>query len=280
MDKTLIRFFPALIVSIAILSAAAAFIADGEAQETSTIDLVAIDVVTEGNDATTLGPLDGCVEAEAGSEVAIDVVVDAVPEDRPAIAFQLEVVYDPELLEVTAVDTEFLLAAVGTYQPVEGLTDEVPDSDGRFTVAVLDAASNVDTDENMETGPGVIARVTLAALAEGVSTVEIGFVPPDVSYPAILSVDNMPTQVDNIGSASVSTGEPCPADAKTEITALPSLEVLLATPEPEIIDPSAVPEPEGGGIDYGLLAGSLAIAGVGVVVAAGGLVYYRRKPGP
>lgn len=244
------------------------------AQEPSTIELVAIDAVTDGNDATTLGPLDGCVEADVDSEVAVDIVVDAVPEDQPAIGFQLEVTYDPAILEVAAYEHELFLAGEGTYQPVEGLTDPVPDSDGIFILAILDAASNVDTNENMETGAGAIARITFNAIAPGSSEVAVDFLPPDV-YPAIINTQNEPIQVDSIGAATISVGDACPEDAEPVITPLPPLEDLLPTPPPTL-NPADLPDPEGGGVNYGLLAVAVAVAAVGVGGLAGGLLFYRR----
>jgi len=266
------------LLPLALIVTALAFAAvarDTRAQDVSSIGLVAIDAITDGNDATTLGPLDGCVQADAESEVSVDVVLDAVPEDRPAIAFQMDILYDPDILEVTAVDHELFLAAEGTYQPVAGLTDPLPDRDGSFTVAVLDAASNIETDENMESGAGALVRVTFGTLAAGTSDVAIGFEGNEV-YPAILSIDNEPTQVDSIGAALVSVGEPCPADAEPTITQLPPLEDLVPTPGPTI-DPSTIPDAEGGGIDYALLAGAVAVGVLGIGAAVGGWLLYRRS---
>lgn len=244
------------------------------AQDQSTIDLVAVDPVTDGNEATALGELDGCAEADVGSEIMVDVVVDAVPEDRPIIGFQLELLYDADLLEVTAADYDFLMAAEGSFQPIDGLSDELPDSDGEFRIVVADVASNVETDENMESGTGVLSRITLRTLAEGTSDVAIKFDPPD-SYPAVVAPDNLATQVDNLGAATVSVDEACPADADPQIMPLPSLEELQPTPGPTI-DPASIPDPEGGGIDYTLLAVAIALGSGGLIAIGSGWLFYRR----
>lgn len=266
---------------LGLLPACAALLAAGSvvsvlAQEESTIDIVAVDAITDGNGATTLGPLDGCVEVELGDEFDLDVVVDAVPEDRPLIGFEYNITYDEELLEVTVVDFDYLLGAEGTFQPFPGLTDETPDTDGTFLVSVLDAASDVRTDEHMETGPGVLTRITFRALDSGSSEVGVSFIPPNRAYPVILSTDNEPTQVDAIGAVTVAAGEACPADAEPLIEDLPPISDLVPTPAPTI-DPSTLPEPEVDQVNESLLiiAGAVGLVGAGGV--AGGLVLYRRS---
>jgi hypothetical protein len=139
----------------------------------STIGLLAIDANLEGNTATSLGLIDGCSRVETGAQLNVDYVVDSIPQDRPMIAFEAEIHYDPQLLEVVAVDYDFLLGAVGDYRPVAGLTDKLPDSDGKFRLSVLDAASTTDPEANVERGAGVSARNTSRAKAAGVSEVAI-----------------------------------------------------------------------------------------------------------
>jgi len=87
--------------------------AGASAQSQSSIQLVAMDADPAGNTATSLGHLDPCVRAEPGSEVTVDLVVDSVPEDRPFLGFQIEVVYEPTVLEVTGVGYDYLLLPMG-----------------------------------------------------------------------------------------------------------------------------------------------------------------------
>jgi hypothetical protein len=264
-------------IVIVILSLATA---SAGAQGGSTIEFLGVDAVIEGNEATSVGELDGCVEAEVGSEVVVDVIVDEIPEDRPMAGFQYNLGYDPGILEVKDFDFDLLLAAEGSFQPIEGLSDELPDKDGSFVTAVADIASNADVEPvNMEVGAGVLTRYTLMALAAGTSEVGIDFTSGDLDYPTIISIDNEPTQVDNIGSIIVSVGEPCPADVEPTTTALPSLAELYPSPTlVPVVDPADLPAAEGGGIDYTLLSLAIAI-GVGglLVVAVGGLIYRRAS---
>src|SRR3990172_935328 len=68
---------------------------------------------------------------------------------------------DASLLTLTTVDSEFLLAAKGTYEPFEGLSDPLPDTDGdgRYTILIADLASSPPI-ENIESGKGVLSRLT------------------------------------------------------------------------------------------------------------------------
>lgn len=269
----LTQFYVALLLALALIAYTSS---PGQAQEESTIDLVAIDANIEGNEATTLGPLDGCISAEVGSEVTVDVIIDAVPEDSPMIGFQIVVTYDPEVLEATETDSEFLIASQDAYEPIEGLSDELPDSDGSLTIVVADIASDVDAGTSIESGSGVLTRITFMAVAEGTSEVAVGFDPPD-AYPAIIDDENTILQVDNIGSALVAAGEECPPNAAPELTELPTIEELQPTPGPTL-HPEDIPDPEGGGINTGLLLGAIAIVAGGVGAVGIGSALFLRRP--
>ena len=209
----------------------------------STIGLLAIDANPEGNAATSLGPVNGCSRVETGAQLDVDYVVDSIPQDRPMIAFEAEIRYDPQLLEVVAGDYDFLLAAVGAYRPVTGLTDELPDSDGNFRLSVLDAASTTDPEANVETGAGVLARITFRAKAAGVSEVAIGVQQEPGLYPLVQDTKNESVLADRAGSISLAVGEDCsPQAAEPKVTDLADVNerILGATP-----DPQATPTPIG-----------------------------------
>jgi hypothetical protein len=213
---------------------------DAGAQSSDTIRIIAIDADVTGNTATSLGPLNACTRAEPGSNVVLDLVVDAVPASRPFIAFQVDIVYDPTLLTLTTTDNEFLLGANGTFEPFEGLSDPLPDTDGRYTIIVADLSQL----ELAESGPGVLTRLTFAAKGRGMSTVGPGFNPPD-QYPALIDVENTTIGVDAIGEASVAVGQDCTVapEATPVITDLPPIDQIpgLQTPVPT---PTAAPGEE------------------------------------
>jgi hypothetical protein len=233
----------------------------------SLIGLLAIDANVEGNTATSIGPVDGCARVEPGSQINVDYVVDAIPQDRPIIAFEVQVRYNPELLTVVAVDYDLMLAAVGDYQPFAGgdLTDELPDSDGDYRLVVLDMASQseirdpprtgpiVQPEANVERGKGVLARITLQAKAPGVSEVTVGYDPQNGGpYPLTQDTENETIIVDKLGGASVAIGQDCPPEAVAPKIIDPpntEAEIFGGTPPPgapggATIAP-ATPTPEG-----------------------------------
>jgi Cohesin domain len=187
----------------------------------SMIGLFAIDADPQGNEAISLGPLNDCARAETGSELQVDFVVDEVPQDRPMIAFEAEIRYDPQLLEVIAADNDFLLGSAGAYSPFTGRTQGLPDSDGSFLLSVLDTASQAEVrdpgtgevtqpEANVERGKGVLARLTLRAKASGISQVGIAVQPEAGLYPIVLDTQNEVILGERLGVISLAVGEDCP----------------------------------------------------------------------
>jgi hypothetical protein len=118
----------------------------------------------------TLGTVQTCVETTNGSSLNIDVIVDAVPLERPLTAFQYHLSYNPGVVRVTAQNDSFLLAGdsgsyAGTFQP-----GTLPDTDGVFRASAWDTAGSA----SRETGAGVLSRVTLQATGSGVSSLSLG----------------------------------------------------------------------------------------------------------
>lgn len=235
---------PPLIAALGAATLIAA-VAVAFAQTESSIQLIAMDADPAGNTATSLGHLDPCVRTVPGSDVAVDLVVDSVPDDRPFLGFQVEVSYDADLLTVTDFDTGYLLGANGVFEPFDALSDPLPDRDGAFTIIVADLAS-VPPDENMESGEGVLSRVTFSAKKNGMSLVAPGFDVPDV-YPALVDGANEVIEVRTIAGIRVAIGEDCPPGlTEIEPTELPSLPSLAATSTPTPTpDPSPSPTPTG-----------------------------------
>jgi hypothetical protein len=218
------------------------------------IGLLAIDANSSGNTATSIGPLDGCARVEPGARIDVDYVVDAIPDDRPMIAFQVEIRYNPALLEVVAVDYDMMLAAVGTYQPFGGgdLTDALPDTDGSYNLVVLDMASQSNLPEqgtveaNVERGKGTIARLTFQGKGSGVGEVTIGYDPAGGAYPLTQDTMNETVIADRIGGASVAVGQDCPPEAiAPKILDAPNTEEeIFAGVAPVTVAP-ATPTPAG-----------------------------------
>jgi len=270
----------------------------------SMIGLLAIDADPEGNTATSLGLINGCSRVETGAQLDVDYVVDSIPDGRPMIAFEAEIRYDPRVLEVVSVDYDFLLAAVGAYQPVAGLTDKLPDSDGKFRLSVLDAASTTDPEANVERGAGVLARITFSAKAAGVSEVAIGVQQEPALYPYVQDTKNESILAERAGGISLAVGQDCsPQAAEPKITDLAeaNAQILGATTEPQATHTpigGAASPPDGSTTegetptppplqddivdveedsDAVLLAGAAALLVLGTAAGGSGWYLYRRS---
>lgn len=214
-------------------------------QEESKANFVGLDANPTGNTATSLETIDYCARLEADATTQVDLVVDEIPEDRPAISFEMHVTYDPKIVEVTAIETEgSVLGSEGQYQPTTPFTDPLPDSDGDFRVSIIDVASNATPGANMETGPGVLTRITFRGKAAGVTVLGIDADLPN-TYPAIFDDQNTIIPVVNIGAAALAVGQDCAAPpAGGTLTPVPT-PGPIETPTPGATDGSGTP-PAGG----------------------------------
>jgi hypothetical protein len=222
------------------------------AQSSSTVPLIGVDPVIQGNTATSVGTRDTCISVNAGQQFPVDIFVDAVPGDRPMIGFQFNLYYDANLLTVVEADNDFLLGAVGQYQPFDGPSDPLPDSDGTYDYSIADLASNLGgPGGNSETGPGVLTRLTLEAKAAGSSDVGLVFEPPH-KYPALIDFQNKTMDVVAIAETLVVIGSPCPSDVTPEeqttvlppISEIPSGNVETRTLAPDESIPARTSAPE------------------------------------
>jgi len=228
--RIILAIVPAAAILASVLALAGGFSASAQSQ--STIGLIGVDAVIDGNTATKIGPRDPCVRAEVGSEVVVDIIVDEIPADRPLIGFQFNVLYDANLLDVVKANSDMILGAKGQYQPFPGLSDPLPDSDGDYQVINADLASNNPPGANEETGKGVLSRVTFRAKAPGRSDVGIGFDATNV-YPTFQDLDGTTIGVDSIASTVVAIGQDCGVvPPEVQVEELPTIEEIFGTPAP------------------------------------------------
>jgi len=285
------------------------------AQNASSVQLVGADAIVEGNTSTSLGTRDACVRTEVGSQVKVDIIVDEVPADRLMIGFQMTIVYNPDILTVTEMDHDFLLGAVGQYQPFPNLSDTLPDTDGLYSMIVADLAYNSDGQGgNAESGPGVLARITFTAKAAGRTDVGPSFEGTGGEYPTVIDKTNSTIEVNTIAHTIVTVGQDCPTDVQPEdqVTPLPPLFLGSPTPGPSPTrtlapgetaqptdGPTDTPSPspsrtaatstpdgeeeddEGGGTNTAgiIVAGLLGGFGVALLGGSGYLLYRRRAAG-
>jgi len=173
----------------------------GEATHSqTTIDLVAVDPNIAGNTATSLGSQDICLEVAAGATVEVDVTVSAIPSERPLTAFQLDLFYDLNIVNVTTANVAMLLGVNEGSNVIPALSDSVPDSDGAFQSAALDLSTSAG-----ETGPGVLSRITLKAVGTGITVLS-----PNQSEVLVLDDYNEEIPVNALAASYLAVGVPCP----------------------------------------------------------------------
>jgi Tol biopolymer transport system component len=162
-----------------------------------------VDMYTAGNTATSLDTLQSCNSiATVGGTLEIDVVVRDVPpydsatDSGAVIAFQFNLLYDPTVVNVTADDPEMMLAAHPDSVFLD-LSDPVPDADGDWLGAAIDLG------DQQASGDGVLMRVTLEAVGEGTSTLDLDGV-------IVVAASASPYPIDSILSGELVVGGSCP----------------------------------------------------------------------
>jgi hypothetical protein len=160
-----------------------------------------IDMDTAGNTATSLGTVETCnAIAVVGDTLEIDAVVQGVPPYDPVsdwgglAGFQFNLLYEPTVVNVVDFDAEMMLTADGEAILLS-LSDPVPDTDGDFLGAAVDLGTNY------ESGDGVLIRITLEAVGEGVSTLDLD---------GVIIVDSAdPYPLSEVGEGEVEVGGSC-----------------------------------------------------------------------
>lgn len=155
--RRLIIVAAALILLGAALAAPAAL----HAQQTA----IGIDADPTGNTATSLGPIDSCVEVPRDGAFQVDLFVRDVSD---LLAWSAYLEFDPEIVQVVDHDVE-LFQAANSGSNLFDVSDKTPDTDGVYSVGAVDTADPQAPDS----GAGVLARVTLEAVGSGVSSLRL-----------------------------------------------------------------------------------------------------------
>ena len=162
---------------------------------------LAVDTNVDGNTKSSLGDLQRCREVSVGSSLAVDVTVRDIPSSPDVarsgmMAFEFVLLYDPEVLRVTSVDTKLLIDNNPRSDLVD-LTPEISQTPGRYTVAVADFGSGSN-----EAGSGPIARVSFEVVGSGTSRLVLG----DAKVAA--SADHV-HQLADVEGGEIRVGESC-----------------------------------------------------------------------
>lgn len=163
-----------MVTALLVVGAIASFDSEDASAGAGGMTAMSIDAVIAGNDATTLGTRDECVEVSAGDDVEIDVTALEIPETSAMIAFNYEITYNADFLSVVAADHALLLSAAAASGGPIVAGDVIPDTDGLYLGSAADTST--DLEGSAESGSGVLSRLTIAVDA---ST-------PPGGYPLIL----------------------------------------------------------------------------------------------
>ena len=115
-----------------------------------------IDLDVSGNTATSVGPLDVCLEVKKGDTTTLDVTAEAIPASYPMIAFGFDLNFPPDVVNIESADADFLLGSEPGSNVFDA-SDPLPESDGQWTSAATDIGKSTP-----ESGSGVLQRITLS----------------------------------------------------------------------------------------------------------------------
>jgi hypothetical protein len=201
---TIGTFIAGMVGALALLAALLLFQVQG-AHATADINLLAVDTnptAAPANTATSLGSIEPCKSfvAAANQVFDIDVVVDSTP---AMAAFGFDLIYNPAVLKVTALNVNLLLNSTPPAGAILHFTDATPDADGDFQVGEADLGGGLDG------GAGVLARITMQVVGVGVSTLDISQDPNFLGNPYVNNSFGNPYSIGAVHNGEVRVGSAC-----------------------------------------------------------------------
>jgi hypothetical protein len=166
-------------LAAAVVVAAGLWIASdprGPADASEGVLTIGIDVDPAGNTATSLGTIDTCKSVSAGNTFQIDIYVTDVID---LLSWESYLSYSQDVLRV---DGSSLLLQEAHSSNVSDTSEDTPDNDGLYRVGGVDM--NANTPGSGANGDGVLARITLFAVGDGLSDLSID--PIDVNEDGLL----------------------------------------------------------------------------------------------
>lgn len=235
-----------------LISATTAFSSHQAAGEVS----IGIDANPEGNEATSIGPVDACRSVDPGQTFEIDVFVRDVPVfDESATTgslggFGFNMLFDPSVVRVMTIDNEQMISDGTPFEifDADASTDErepLPSESGNLQLDYATLGGDV-----RPSGDGILSRLTLEAISPGRSDIVLeDALQAGIAAPSIREVTGAPYAVSQVANAVIAVGESCdavpvptpfdpriaqPSDASTsptdsaDSTALPTGDTALA----------------------------------------------------
>ena len=147
----------------ALVAAALMFLSPGGAVVTEPV--VSVDTDPTNNTFEFVATIDPCREVTVDPlGFDIDVTIEQVTD---LAGFEAKLDYNPAVLKVTGVDYSYFLATAGS---VQDWGETTPDNDGTFSMV---ATLSIPLPATGATGEGVLARVSLEAVANGLSDLNL-----------------------------------------------------------------------------------------------------------
>jgi hypothetical protein len=149
------------------------------------------------NTAKSLGSIESCRSVASGQALNVDLFITNVVD---LLAWDLRLQYDPAVLNVAAINVDMFQGS-GVFD----VSEDTPDSDGSFYAGAADLGA-------VDSGSGVLARITLAAVGPGLSDLTI-------TLPQLKDKNNHPIGDTNgdgyfdgaIANGTIAVGQACPA---------------------------------------------------------------------
>ena len=171
-----------------------------------------------GNSATSLGTIDACRAVGPGETFQVDVWVRDIPAPvgftNGVIGFAFNVLFDPAVVHMTGFDRDQLLAAGGPISPFEiidanfegpgGNPDPLPATTGNFRIDLVDLSN-----QNIESGSGVLARLTFQAVGAGRTTLQLVDQLDNADVPLIQAAEAAIYPISTVQEVVLSVGTQC-----------------------------------------------------------------------
>jgi hypothetical protein len=155
-----------LIAAMSLLVIAATLSTATSTEAGSDEPALAIDVGTEGNSASDTGEIEDCISVGTGDTFEIDVLVLDITD---LLAWEVHLDYDAAVLTVINHDVKLFQGANTGSSPID-ISARLPDDSGFHTLSAFESSDP----PRVDSGSGVLARVTLEATAEGETDLAIG----------------------------------------------------------------------------------------------------------
>lgn len=269
----------------------------------ASIPLIAVDANIEGNGPRTVASIESCTSTSVGQPTDVDVVIPApgVPADSGIAGYQFNLLYDPEVVWVEADGGDMLLAQAAGSSTF-AIADPKPDSNGLYLSWGADfGPSGIEPAGSSETGPGVVARLTLTPQAVGTSfltlsdvlviddeverielgevrraSIQVGGSCPGEENEPIPAPAESPAAPSSSNPSEPATGGPEPPAADQPTEAAPATDPSSGVPAEGIPTAGGAPPLEGARHGWPIAAGA-AMAGIGAAIVALALRTGRRR---